>query len=86
MAEAAGSYGILEVDRESGERNERDARLSELLTEPRSMHRCGGHPPPHPHCRRRHGAHRTRADRGGVVRLQGVAVANLGDDNRHTPS
>jgi L-seryl-tRNA(Ser) seleniumtransferase len=31
MAEAAGSYCVLEVDRESGERNERDAYLGELL-------------------------------------------------------
>jgi L-seryl-tRNA(Ser) seleniumtransferase len=28
---AAGSYGVLEVDRDSGERNQRDDRLSELL-------------------------------------------------------
>ena len=31
MEEAARSYCVLEVDRESGERNERDERLSELL-------------------------------------------------------
>ena len=31
MAEAASSYCVLEVDRESGERNERDERLAELL-------------------------------------------------------
>jgi L-seryl-tRNA(Ser) seleniumtransferase len=31
MAEAASSYCILEVDRETGERNQRDDRLSELL-------------------------------------------------------
>ena len=31
MAEAARSYCILEVDRETGERNQRDERLSELL-------------------------------------------------------
>jgi L-seryl-tRNA(Ser) seleniumtransferase len=32
MAEAASSYCILEVDRETGERNERDAHLGTLLT------------------------------------------------------
>jgi len=32
MAEAARSYCVLEVDRESGERNQRDERLSELLS------------------------------------------------------
>ena len=31
MAEAAGSYGVLEVDRDTGARNERDGRLSELV-------------------------------------------------------
>jgi len=31
MGAVAGSYCVLEVDRQSGERNERDARLSELL-------------------------------------------------------
>ncbi len=31
MAEAARSYGILEVDRDTGQRNERDAHLSELI-------------------------------------------------------
>lgn len=31
MANVAGSYCVLEVDRESGERNQRDDRLSELL-------------------------------------------------------
>lgn len=32
MAEAASSYCVLEVDRETGQRNRRDDRLSELLT------------------------------------------------------
>ncbi|MFN0243820.1 MAG: L-seryl-tRNA(Sec) selenium transferase [Planctomycetota bacterium] len=32
MAEAAASYCVLEVDRESGERNQRDARLAELVS------------------------------------------------------